>query len=132
MNRIREAGHAGAFGPLVEAPRDGTVVTLRFRDAATPEHQPADRAARFEMGHAKAAQWRMIDTLDVLLERNADGWTWAPATVATLAWCDERMVDVDDARDADLLHDTTKARNKLPWQVALAKAGQDRTAGTAA
>jgi hypothetical protein len=126
MNPIHAAGHDGEFGPLADAPRDGTLVTLRFRDPATPDDEPEDRAVRFETGHAKAPQWRFADTLDVLLDRNADGWTWAPADAATLDWAGGRVAEMDAARDADLLHDATKARNKLPWQVALAKAGQDR------
>lgn len=126
MNHIHAAGRTGEFGPLATAPRDGTIVTLRFRDPAFPDHDPVDRAARFETGHAKAAQWRFADTLDVMLERNADGWTWAKADGMTMAYADGRLDAMNKALEADLAHDAAKARNKLPWQVALALAGQVR------
>ena len=126
MTDIHAAGRTGEFDTLATAPRDGTVVTLRFRDPAMPDHDPVDRAARFETGHAKAAQWRFADTLDVMLERNADGWSWAKADALTTSYGDARLGEMNRALEADLAHDSAKARNKLPWQVALARAGQSR------
>lgn len=133
LHAIRPAGHTGDFVSLVDAPRDGSVVTLRFRDPACPDQEPVDRAARFEHGHGKVAQWRMCDTHDVLLDRNADGWSAALPDGDTLAWADD--ADAFDAfvraSQSDLAHDRAKAGNKLPWQVALASAGLAR-AGTRA
>jgi hypothetical protein len=130
---IRPAGHVGDFLPLVDAPRDGSVVTLRFRDPACPDHEPADRAARFERGHGKVAQWRMCDTHDVLLDRNADGWSAALPDDETLVWADAAHAfdDFVRASQSDLAHDRAKAGSKLPWQIALAAAGQARAEGRA-
>jgi len=128
MRQIRAAGHVGDFAPLIDAPRDGGVVTLRFRDPATPADQPEDQAARFERNLAQIAQWRFCDTHDVLLDRNADGWTWAKPDADTLAWADsdDEHSALVEAAQSDLAHDRAKAGNKLPWQVRLAAAGQKK------
>lgn len=133
FRQIRAAGHVGDFRPLIDAPRDGDVVTLRFRDPATPDDQPEDQAARFQRGLGQVAQWRFCDTHDVLLDRNADGWSWARPDADTLAWAeaDDEHAAFAAATQADIDHDRAKAGNKLPWQVALAAAGQKRNAAKA-
>lgn len=123
-------GTIGDFSPMIQAARDGEFVVLRFQDPAEPESEPQDMLARAELDWQKKPEWRFVTTHDVLIKANEHGWSWARPDAAAIAWATDvaRLEALDAAREEDRTYGLTKARNKLPWQIALAAAGQERMA----